>query len=67
MYMMDVFCSCYAVTSAITQLHYYASNLLTSACKHTKHMNDSFAIINLLSQYTRATDSTEAGRPLYYL
>ena len=33
------FCRCYAVTSAVTQLHYYVSDLLTSACKH---VNDSF-------------------------
>ena len=31
----DEFCTCYAVTSAVIQLRYYASDLLTSASKCT--------------------------------
>ena len=34
----DVFCRCYAATSAATQLDYHVSDLLTST---SKHANDS--------------------------
>jgi len=52
----DVFCSCYNVTSAVTQPHYCVSDLLISACKPANdfpHHNQKthifgFAIIKLL-------------------
>ena len=34
----DAFCSCRTVTSAVTKVLYYVSDLLASACKHVVTM-----------------------------